>query len=379
MLKGTLKYSVVSASVLALAGLGDSFLYVYLPANYQSLGLSVFWVGILLSVNRFTRLLLNSTLAFYLSKLGLKNITIVTTIVAVLTTLTYGFVDSILIWLIARILWGISFSTLRLSSIVYALKHTKQGISLGLSKSITEIGSVLALLVGPILISHFERGTTFILLTILSSIGIFIALSLPKIKTQPLTKKDLFLSFPSTLNILVLLNTFVVEGMMVVLVGKLLYNELCLSPSELLIGAGVYLAYRRICLIIFSPLSGWLADIWGFRTLFNYTSLFLVFGIVLVAFGFTICGIIISFTFSAMNASVAPGGALTNNKSIVKDISDNATYRDIGAAGGTLTGSLLLNFSYLHVVFMLVLIPIIAVLIVQFINSKTKTIYNGIS
>lgn len=372
MHNGALKHSLLSSSALALAGLGDSFLYIFLPASYQTLGFSVFWVGILLSVNRFTRLVLNSYVAYSLSKFGLKNIAVATTIVATLTTLSYGFLNSITLWVIARILWGISFSTLRLSNLIYALQHSKKGISLGLSKSITEIGSLLALIVGPVLILHYNRSITFSLLTVLSAIGIFIALSLPALETKALTKKDLYLSFPSTLNILVLLNTFVVEGMMVVLAGHLLLYELELPPSKVLIVTGFYLAYRRACLIFFSPLSGWLADIWGFRSLFNYTSLLLVVGIALVAFGFIIPGLIISFTFSAMNASVAPGGALTNENSLVKDISDNATWRDIGAAGGTLAGSLLLNFLYLHFIFMVLLIPIITVLIIQFINSKKQ-------
>lgn len=379
VLNATLKYSLLSSSVLALAGLGDSFLYIYLPTNYKSLGLSVFWVGILLSVNRFTRLLLNSRVAYHLSKHGIKTITVATIVLAILTTLIYGFVNSIFLWLIARVLWGISFSTLRLSNIIYALQHNKQGFSLGLSKSITEIGSVLVLLIGPVLILHFERSLTFIFLASLSAIGLLLALALPQLKIKPVARKDLILSFPSSLNILVLLNTFVVEGMLVVLTGRLLYDGINISALQVLTIAGFYLAYRRICLIFFSPLSGWMADKFGFQSLFNYTALFLVIGIALIAFGVTLPGIIIAFTFSAMNASVAPGSALTQPASMVKDISDNATWRDIGAAFGTLTGSLLLNFSYLHIVFMVALIPISIGLFVQFNNSKKKTIYNGIS
>jgi predicted MFS family arabinose efflux permease len=375
----SLKYSILSGTTLALSGLGDAFLYVYLPNNYQSIGLTVFWVGILLSINRFTRLFLNSQVAYVLSKHGIKTITVTTTVLAILTTLSYGFFNSIFLWVIVRVLWGLSFSTLRLSSIIYALQYNKQGFSLGLSKSITEIGSVLALLIGPVLIMHFERGITFILLASLSVIGLLSAIALPQIKIKPVSRKDLILSFPSSLNILVLLNTFVVEGMLVVLIGRLLYDGLNISALQVLTIAGFYLAYRRICLIFFSPLSGWLADKFGFQSLFNYTALFLAIGISLIAFGFAIPGIIVTFTFSAMNTSVSPGSALTQPTSMVKDISDNATWRDIGAAFGTLTGSLLLNFSYLHIVFMVALFPIFIGLIVQFNNSKKKTIYNGIS
>lgn len=370
---------MLAASSLTLAGLGDSFLYVYLPANYPNMGLSAFWVGIFLSINRFTRLALNSRIAYYASKFGLKNITIVATIVAAVTTLSYGFINCIFLWLIVRFFWGISFSTLRLSSIIYALEHPRKGISLGLGKSINEVGSLLALLFGPILMLHVDRRETFVVLTILSAIGIPIAFSLPKVETKVLSKKDLSLSFPNTLNMLVALNTFVVEGLMVVLVGHLLLGDFDRSLSKVLIVAGFYLAYRRACFILFSPVSGWLADIWGFRTLFNYTSLFLVAGVSMVAFGYAVPGLVLSFTFFAMNAAVATGSALSGKDSIVKDISDNATWRDIGAACGTLSGSLLLNYAYLHIIFMVVLIPMIAVLTVQFFVSKRKKTYNGIS
>ena len=379
MHKRTLKYTVLPSSVLALAGMGDAFLYVYLPANYQNLGLPVFWLGIFLSVNRFTRLVLYSQVAHYLSRFGLKNVTIAALVIAACTTLSYGFITSIYLWLLMRVLWGISFSALRLSSTVFALKHRRQGISLGLSKSITEIGSALALVIGPVLILHFDRRITFVLFAILSLLGIFGAWFFPPVREKPISKQDLRLSSPSALNILVLLNTFVAEGMLVVLAGRLLLNEGHISPSNALLMAGLYLAYRRLCLIVFSPLSGWFADIWGFRALFNYTNLLLLGGFALIAFGYTIPGLVLSFTFSAMNSSVAPGGALTSGNSILKDISDNATWRDMGAALGTLTGSVLLNISYLHMVFQVLLIPMIAVLIVQLNNSRKKAICHGIS
>jgi MFS family permease len=374
----TLRYSLMSACALALAGLGDSFLYVYLPANFKSIGLTVFWVGILLSVNRFTRLFLNSSVAYYLSKFGLRKITIATSVIAALTTFSYGIIDALPLWITARIIWGLSFSTLRLSSMIYALQHNKKGISLGLSKSVSESGSVLALLIGPILIVHFDREMTFLLISIVSAVGIIIAIFLPEIQTTALKKRDLLLSFPSSLNVLVLLNTFAIEGMMVVCVGQLLLKEGNIDPAMVIIIAGSYLAYRRACLIIFSPISGWLADRWGFQNLFNLTSASMLLGIILVAFGFTTTGLLISFTFAAMNAAIAPGSSLTSKSPPIKDISDNATWRDLGAACGTLGGSLLLNSSYLHSTFLIILVPITAALVIHLSHSK-KTIHNGIS
>ncbi|MCE3227149.1 MAG: hypothetical protein K0S32_1700 [Bacteroidetes bacterium] len=369
----------VSAAALALAGVGDSFLYAYLPANCQSIGLPVFWVGVILSVNRFTRLFLNSYIAFFLSRYGLKNITLVAVTIAVITTLSYGFVNSVFLWLLVRILWGMSFSALRLNSMVYALQYKSKGIALGISRSVIESGAILALLIGPWFVSYFERDVTFALLGILSAASVLISMLLPEIEISRMERKDLQLSFPSSLNMMVMLNTFVVEGLLIVLLSSLLRSEYNFSATELLATTGLYLAYRRICLVLFSPFAGWLADRFGFHKVFNFTGLFVIVGIALVATGLTILGVIVAFSFGAMNASVAPGGAISGNSSLLKEVSDNVTWRDIGAAAGTLTGGFLLDFKYLHIIFWLSLIPLIACLLIQFQNSKKKTISHGIS
>jgi MFS transporter, DHA1 family, multidrug resistance protein len=176
--KNSLGYTLLAALALAFASLGDAFLYAYLPANFHSIGLSAFWVGLVLSVNRFTRLFLNSWVAFYLGKYGIKTITIFATILAVITTLSYGFVVSGFIWVIVRILWGITFSTLRLTSLMYAMQHPKKGFSLGLNKSIIALGPVLSLFIAPVLLNHFDRTIVFTLLGALTAIGIIMAMLL---------------------------------------------------------------------------------------------------------------------------------------------------------------------------------------------------------
>lgn len=375
----SLKYSLQAAIVLALAGMGDAFLYAYLPANYQTIGISIVWVGLILSINRFTRLFLNGWVAYRLSKHGIRIVTIATSIIAVVTTISYGFTNSIILWVIVRVLWGITFSTLRLGSIIYAMQHNKQGISLGLSRGIIELGSVFALLLGSILLTHFDRAFTFILLGAISAIGIFIALLLPQLNMPQVKKKELILSFPSSFNAIVLMNAFVVEGMMVVLLSRLIINDFGVTPQNILIITSFCLGYRRACLVFFSPIAGWLADKWGFEKLFNYTTILLIVGIGLVAFKLIVPGLIVAFTFAAMNASVAPGGAVTKTGSLLKDISDNATWRDIGTACGTLVGAFFLDFSYIHLVFMIAIVPLIAGVILHFLQLKRRTIYDGIS
>ena len=46
---------IASSGVLSLTLLGDALLYAVLPVHAESFGVSLVWVGILLSANRFVR------------------------------------------------------------------------------------------------------------------------------------------------------------------------------------------------------------------------------------------------------------------------------------------------------------------------------------
>src|SRR5919199_1259812 len=62
---------VVAVSVaVAAAILGDSLLYAVLPTGYEQLGLEVGMVGVLLSANRFVRLLSNPLAGWVVARLG---------------------------------------------------------------------------------------------------------------------------------------------------------------------------------------------------------------------------------------------------------------------------------------------------------------------
>jgi len=345
----SLKNACLSAVILALANMGDAFLYAYLPANYQQIGISGFWVGVILSVNRFTRLFLNGRVAWFLSTKGIKTVVVITVLLASLTTVAYGWMNAVPLWVLARVLWGISFSTLRLGNTLYALEHPRKGLALGLSRALIELGPVLALLAGPFLLHYAGRGFTFLAFGFISISGILLVLPLSDLKTESVTKKELALSYPSSFNILVLINAFITEGVLVVLSGKLIQQEQTLNLVNELAMVGLLLGYRRLSFVVFSPLSGWLGDQWGFHKVFIYSTIFSAVALLLVLFGATVAGILAAFTFSAMNASAATGGAIiSGNSSFIKEASDNATWRDVGTATGAFTGALLLSVADLR-------------------------------
>lgn len=356
--------------------MGDSFLYAYLPINYKELGLSLFEVGVILSVNRFARLFLNSPLAYFSVAYGVKKTLLLSIAIATLTTLCYGFANSLVIWVLVRILWGACFSTLRLVSFAYALQSNKQGLALGVSKSITEVGTVIALLAGSYLATRFNHSTTFTLLAIPAAFALLPALKLPELQFSHNPAKEFLLNTPSLFNLQVFTNTFIVEGLVVILTARLLGNTY--TSTEVITLAGLCLAYRRLSLIIFSPLSGWLADVFGFNTLFRWTSLLLILSISLLAISVILPGILLAFTSFSMNAAVSPAQSIKSGTFTLKEISVYAFWRDIGAAIGTVAGALLLDFLYLHVIFTIAVIPLIIFSLIDFIYSKRKLTYHEI-
>lgn len=327
--------------------MGDAFLYAWLPTHFQEAGITPFAVGAILSVNRLTRLFMNARVARVLSSRGIKTVTFAAAILASLATFAYGWMSVIPLWILVRILWGICFSTLRLGSVLYALEYPKRGIALGFSRALIELGPVIALVVGPLLLESFGREFTFFVFGLFGLAGGAMVLFLTDIKTSILTKKDLKLSFPSSFNLLTLSNAFVTEGVLVVLVGKITNNKVFLSWEGLAL-TGFLLSYRRISFVFFSPVAGWLADKLGFHKLFFYTSVLTSSALILILFGANVMGIIVAFTFSAMNASISTGGAISSNNFLIKEISDNATWRDIGTATGAFAGAALLVVSDLQ-------------------------------
>ena len=67
-------------------------------------------------------------------------------------------------------------------------------------------------------------------------------------------------------------------------------------------------------------------------------------------FGWIEAGAIVTFTFYSVHAAITPGYASILQKNPLAAVAENATWRDIGAAAGTLAGGLLLSSSYLNYV-----------------------------
>jgi len=93
-----------------LSLVGDSSLYAVLPTHTQAAGVSVVSVGILLSVNRFVRLFLNSPAGFAYDRYSRRALFISALFIGALSTAIYGLTRGFWPLLFGRLLWGLAWS-----------------------------------------------------------------------------------------------------------------------------------------------------------------------------------------------------------------------------------------------------------------------------
>lgn len=331
----SLKPSVLSALTLAFASLGDAFLYTVLPVNGEQMNVPVAWIGFLLSINRFVRLIANQVFAYLFNRFGFKQLTIMAAMFSVITTFAYSISNLLLVWITARIIWGLCFSALRMSAVSYALANDKRGLSLGISKGLQELGPVISLLLGPLLLKWMNPSTSFIVLSLASVPAIILSFYLPDLKHKLFDYTFNIKIFPSFFNFLSFWSSFFVQGILIITLSKLFAYQ-NLSLVELTAIAGFYLVYRRICTVFIAPAGGFLADKWGIDQVFLSSTVFTIAGLFLISIGIVEVGIIIAFTFHSIAGALGPGNAITGSGNHLKAISANSTWNDMGAASGTL-------------------------------------------
>lgn len=362
-----LKAPLFASLSLAFASFGDAFLYPFLPVNHLAVGLPVAWVGVLLSVNRFVRIFANTWIVKLLARYGLRVITVAAATIALLSTAGYAFASGLWLWLLLRIGWGLAFSALRLSTIGYSLQQSQQGFALGFTRGIQEAGPMSVLFLSPLLLHYFSATDMFIALAVLSLPSIYFAWNLPTVndKTTPMVNYSL-LQIPSLVNVITFISAFMIEGVIVVALGILFLNHnenITLMTATLM--AAFYLGYRRVCLVLFSPLSGWIADRIGLNIIFNVSLFMMLVGLFVLALGWIEIGAILTFTFYSIHAAVVPGYVSAQHDHPLASVAENATWRDMGAALGTLAGGLLLSSNYLNYVFNIVVFSLALLFLFQ--------------
>lgn len=164
------------STALALTTLGDSLLYAILPSYYSHLGLIPFQVGVLLSVNRWIRLATNHMAELCYRRYSNDLWLIAAFFMGSVVTALYGIAHLFITFLVARILWGVSYSFIRQAGIMTAVKSGSEahlGERMGYYRGINAMWRTSGVFLGGL--SHDLFGFTFTII----AVSIISLLSMP--------------------------------------------------------------------------------------------------------------------------------------------------------------------------------------------------------
>src|SRR5688500_15390884 len=122
-----LKTPLYSSLILSFASFGDAFLYPFLPQYADVMEIPLVWIGVLLSINRFIRILFNPVVIKLFARYGVRAVTISASIVAIISTVGYGLGWGLISLILFRLIWGMAYAILRISTLAYALEHERIG------------------------------------------------------------------------------------------------------------------------------------------------------------------------------------------------------------------------------------------------------------
>ena len=136
---------LVTSIAVAAALLGDAMLYVVMPSSPELWSLTIVQIGILLSANRFIRLITNPLSAVCIEKYGIYNPFKIALIASLVVLVIYATSSSFTLLLLARLLWGTCWSILRLVSQWVASDQSDDnnlGFNHSSNASIIRLGSI---------------------------------------------------------------------------------------------------------------------------------------------------------------------------------------------------------------------------------------------
>ena len=145
--------TVLIGLATAFSLLGDQMLYSVLPTYFTSIGLVPYQVGVILSANRFIRLITNHLAEQLCRRVRLGALTVLAFGVGALVTYAYAVVTHFGLLVVARLTWGLCWSFIRqigLMTVVESNPDHRLGRSMGFYSGISRPGSLAGNLLGAV-------------------------------------------------------------------------------------------------------------------------------------------------------------------------------------------------------------------------------------
>ena len=365
---------IVIALVMAVCLLGNEMLFIVLPLYWKFFGLTALWqVGVLLSVNRFIRIVINSLIAWCYQKMSTRTGIMLAVIFAVSSTFSYGYLKGVWLLLIARCMWGVAWSLFRLGGYLTIISHSTKktrGEYVGLFNGLWGLGTLVGMLLGGILVEQLGVRVVTTLFALIGACSIpFVFKFIPNTKNEDessIDKKEKAPGIWKNERILLSLATglivsFVVYGVfsstLSQLIGiqikeNLLVFGLALGAASL---AGVFQAIRTGWEPFLSPLLGkWSDQKWGRSRVLIFSLLlaglcFFVLPLHLSTFLFVLFIFLFQLTTTLLvTMSDSNAADLASGKSQVRIISYYTLFADVGAAFGALIAFVMIDFLGIH-------------------------------
>ncbi len=329
--------TLLSASVMSFAILGDALIYVVLPVNAAAFGITIFWVGVLLAANRIIRIFTLGPIGLLAQQISPRKLAIVGAIGSTISTLLCGIGEGPTILLAARLLWGLSFAVLTLVIYSYAVSNRrKAGTNMGWSRAIHSVGPSLVLLVGPWAAIELGPTNIFIWLGIITGLSLPIAFLLPKDGRKIKPKKNHWFPKPKRFDLFLLIVGLTVDGIFAI--GITLTIAESTSVGTAMITGGALIGLRRVLEASLSPVGGILGDQFGPNMLLLISTLFLALGFALLTADFPLIGGFFVVVARALIAVLWPAeiARRTQEDETIHRLAVGQTWRDVGAAAGPL-------------------------------------------
>lgn len=377
-----MKYKNPTAAVYlvsAVAGVsifGDSLLYSVLPIYAGQLGIPLAAVGIVLSINRWVRLVTNPLAARSFSQFGVFWPLLATMILSVITTFVYSRAWGLAIFLAARLVWGLCWSHIRLGGFLVIMEASAAalGFGMGIFHVLTRLGSAFTSLVGSFFVDLWGYRGGLTLMAGLSSVGILLVLALGRMMedTHSRTEQGKTLEVseeprrfkpelsPFICNAAGFTNSFVGSGLIVSSLSLILQQRIgdSVTLGSFTFGiatiSGLVLAVRWASNLVVSPITGKIIDGIGRRRPFRVLVLamivlLLIFAAIRDPLLTVLIACLLCFAGNALEVllDAAVGDAAWTAENRNARISQYTSFYDLGAATGPIVGYALgVRFSF---------------------------------
>jgi len=323
--------------VLAVALIGDALIYVVLPLYHQEFGVSLAMVGVLLSLNRWIRLLANSAVAHLGDRIGPHAMMIAAAVGSIVSTTLYGLGDGAALQIFARCLWCVSFAALNLATLAYAVSdRPNAGKRVGLSRAMIGIVQVMCLIGGAWLCLNVGSRQVFVIFGALTSIALVAALLLPRLPREPSQAQGFKLPLPHRLEIWGFVLGFAGDGVFLLTLAFLMKDSI--TSMAPVMATAILIALRYVVEITTGPLGGWIGDKLGARPIAIANGVGLVLGFAAIAAGHEVVGALLVVTTRGMFNTLVPVLVIERGKaSVLSSQASYSTWRDFGAAVGPLS------------------------------------------